>query len=82
VAEASEGTASLARKKRKRLSARERQLEQLRVELRYHRERRDLYHAKVHGRRPTSLARLEELRRACDLAESRIRRLEQGGEAD
>jgi hypothetical protein len=59
----------------------ERHLEQLRVEARYHRERRDLYQAKVYGPRPASLARLEELRQTCRLAESRIRRLEQEGKS-
>ncbi len=39
-------------------------LEELRVEARYHRERRDLYRAKLHGGRPTSPARLRDLERA------------------
>jgi hypothetical protein len=51
-------------------------LEQLRAELDYLRERRDLYRAKVYGPRPTRLSRLEELEREYELAESRLRRAE------
>lgn len=54
-----------------------RRLEELRVDARYHRERRDLYRAKMHGSRPTSPARLRELERACALSEARLRRAEQ-----
>jgi hypothetical protein len=57
----------------------QRHLEELRVEARYHRERRDLYAAKVYGPRPASLARLEELERVYQLAESRLDRLQQAG---
>jgi hypothetical protein len=59
------------------LSSSERRLEELRPEARYQRARRDLYQAKVYGRRPTSLTRLEELRRVSRLAEARVRRLEE-----
>ncbi len=51
-------------------------LEQLRAELRYLRDRRDLYRAKVYGPRPARLSRLRELEREHDLAESRLRRAE------
>ena len=51
-------------------------LEELRVEARYHRERRDLYRAKLHGGRPTSPARLRELERALAMADSRLERAE------
>jgi hypothetical protein len=51
-------------------------LEQLRAEARYLRDRRDLYRAKVYGPRPTRPARLEELERQYDLAESHLRRAE------
>jgi hypothetical protein len=51
-------------------------LEDLRVQARYHRERRDLYRAKMHGGRPTSPARLRELERTLALADSRLRRAE------
>jgi hypothetical protein len=51
-------------------------LDQLRTELRYHRERRDLYRAKAYGPRPTNAARLRELERAYELAEARLRRAE------
>ena len=53
-----------------------RRLEELRTTARYDRERRDLYRAKVLGPRPTSPVRLEELRRAAALSESRLRRAE------
>jgi hypothetical protein len=51
-----------------------RRIEELRVDARYHRERRDLYRAKMHGPRPTSPFRLWELERACVLSEARLRR--------
>jgi hypothetical protein len=51
-------------------------LDDLRVEARYHRERRDLYRAKMHGGRSTSPARLRELERIFALADSRLRRAE------
>jgi hypothetical protein len=51
-------------------------LEDLRDEARYHRERRDLYRAKMHGGRPTSPARLRELERTLALADSRLQRAE------
>jgi hypothetical protein len=54
-------------------------LEDLRVQARYHRERRDLYRAKMHGGRPTSPARLRELERTLSLADSRLRRAEREG---
>ena len=53
-------------------------LEELKTDVRYHRERRDLYRAKMHGPRPTSPGRLRELERACTLSESRLRRAERG----
>jgi hypothetical protein len=53
-----------------------RRLDELRAEARYHRERRDLYRAKMHGPRPTSSARLRELERACAFSELRLRRAE------
>lgn len=51
-------------------------LDRLRAEVDYLRRRRDIYRAKVYGSRPTSLARLRELERETDLAESRLRRAE------
>ncbi len=53
-----------------------RHLDQLRMEARFNRNRRDLYRAKFHSRRPTSVVRLKELERVCRLDESRLRRLE------
>lgn len=51
-----------------------RRLEELRVDVRYHRERRERYRADVHGSRPTSPVQLEELERSCVLSEARLRR--------
>jgi hypothetical protein len=53
-----------------------RRLEELSAAARYARERRDLYRAKVVGPRPTSPVRLEELERASDFSEERLRRAE------
>ena len=54
----------------------DRQLDELRTVARYHRERRDLYRAKVLGPRATSPVRLEELERVSALSDSRLRRAE------
>jgi hypothetical protein len=59
-----------------------RRLDELRADARYHRERRDLYRAKMHGPRLTSPAHMKELERACGLSESRLRRAEQEHEAE
>jgi hypothetical protein len=59
-----------------------RHLEELRIDARYQRQRRDLYRAKMHGPRPTSPVRLRELERACALSESRLRRAEQEHKAE
>ena len=56
-------------------------LEQLRVDVRYLRNRRDLYRAKLYGPRPAQFSRLEELERQYELAESRLRRAVEGREA-
>ena len=47
-------------------------LEQLAAEARYHRERYDLYKAKMYGLRVTSHSRLRELQRSCEGAEARL----------
>ena len=52
-------------------------VEVLRAEARYHRERLDLYRAKMYGLRPTSMTRLRELERVHRGAEARLRRAEQ-----
>jgi hypothetical protein len=52
-------------------------VEELRAEARYHRERYDLYRAKVYGLRPTTMTRLRELERAHLDADARLRRAEQ-----
>jgi hypothetical protein len=52
-------------------------IEDLQAEARYHRERYDLYRAKVYGPRPTTMARLRELERAHQGAEARLRRAQQ-----
>jgi hypothetical protein len=49
-------------------------LEELRAQARYRRDRLDLYRARVHGSRPTSPARLEELTREHELAVSSLKR--------
>jgi hypothetical protein len=48
-------------------------LEQLAAEARYHRQRLDLYRARLYGGRAVSLARLEEFQRASDGAAARLR---------
>ena len=53
------------------------QLEDLRAEARYRRERYDLYKAKIYGGRPTSPARLRELERAYDGSKARLHWAEQ-----
>ena len=52
-------------------------IDELRAEARFHRERYDLYRAKVYAQRPTSMARLRELELAHQGAEARLRRAEQ-----
>jgi hypothetical protein len=49
------------------------QLDDLRVQARYWRDKHDLYRAKAYGPRPTSPARLRELERAAQAAEARLR---------
>jgi hypothetical protein len=49
-------------------------LEQLTVEERYHRQRLQLYKARLYGGRAVSRARLEEHQRAADDAAARLRR--------
>lgn len=51
-------------------------LEDLRVEARYWRERRDLYRAKAYRGAPTRPARLAELERSAAAAEERLKRAE------
>jgi hypothetical protein len=48
-------------------------LDQLRAEARYHRQRADLYRARLHGGSAVNPARLEELQRASDRAAERLR---------
>jgi hypothetical protein len=59
-----------------------RPLDELRVDARYHRQRLDLYRAKVYGARPTSPSRLKELERASVLSASRLRRAEREQRAE
>jgi hypothetical protein len=54
-------------------------LEQLRAEARYHRQRLDLYRARLYGGRPLSPARLEEFQRASDDAAARLRKAREAG---
>ncbi len=53
-----------------------RQLEEMKAEARYHRERYDLYKAKAYGPRLTSETRMRELERRHRGAESRLRAAE------
>ncbi len=46
---------------------------QLQSEARYHRQRYDLYRAKLYAGRPTTPGRLRALERASEAAESRLR---------
>jgi hypothetical protein len=48
-------------------------LDQLRTEAAYHRQRLDLYRAKLYAGRAVSVARLEEFQRASDNAAARLR---------
>jgi hypothetical protein len=58
---------------------RDHELDQLRAEARYRRERLDLYRARRYGGRPGSAARLNELQRSADLAAERLRHAEAAG---
>jgi len=49
----------------------------LRAEARHHRERYDLYRAKMYALRPTTMTRLRELERAHQSAQARLHRAEQ-----
>jgi hypothetical protein len=55
-------------------------LEQLGAEARYHRQRLDLYRARLYGGRALSRARLEEFERAADTADARLRQARLTGE--
>jgi len=52
-------------------------LEQLGAEARYHRQRLDLYRARLYGGRALSRARLDEFERAADAADARFRQAQQ-----
>jgi hypothetical protein len=60
----------------------DRVLEQLMAEARYHRQRYDLYRAKMYGLRATSQTRLRELQRASQAAETRLAAAKAAREAD
>jgi hypothetical protein len=53
-------------------------LDELRAEADYHRQRLDLYRARLYGGRAMSMARLEEFQRASDSAAERLRRAREG----
>jgi cell division septum initiation protein DivIVA len=48
-------------------------LDELRAEARYHRQRLDLYRARLYGGRALSVVRLEEFQRVSDAAAARLR---------
>jgi hypothetical protein len=52
------------------------EIERLRDEARYRRERLELYRARLYGGRAASQAKLRELERACEAAAARLRRAE------
>ena len=54
-----------------------RRLEQLDAEARYHRQRLELYRARLYGGRALNRARLDEFERAADNAEARLRQAEE-----
>jgi hypothetical protein len=56
-------------------------IEELLAEARYHRQRYDLYRARMYSSRPTRMARLRELERAADGADARLHRARQRGGA-
>jgi hypothetical protein len=58
------------------MTAEDDRLERLRMDERYHRERRDLYRAKRYGPRATSEERMRELERAYEQAAERLRAAE------
>jgi hypothetical protein len=62
------------------------ELERLRAEVTYRRQRLELYRAKTYGPRATSRARLAERERDYELASERLRHAEQhqasGGQAE
>jgi hypothetical protein len=49
-------------------------LAELEAEARYHRERLELYRARVYSGRTTTVARMRELERLCEYAARRLRR--------
>jgi hypothetical protein len=57
-------------------------IEDLQAEASYHRQRYDLYRAKMYGPRPTTMPRLRELQRAHQGADARLRRALQARESD
>ncbi|MDQ3240798.1 MAG: hypothetical protein M3Q43_05310 [Actinomycetota bacterium] len=60
----------------RRESGRDSHLLDLQMQARYHRDRHRLYAARVGGSQPTSLSKLEDLRRVRELAEGSLRRVE------
>jgi hypothetical protein len=59
-----------------------RRMEELQAEAGYHRERYELYKAKMHGPRLTSAARLGELERRHRGAEARLRAAQRENDPD
>src|SRR4051794_39557975 len=77
-----EGTAMAGSRQPRRpeartLMAQSPRIEDLRAQARHHRERLDLYRAKMYGLRPTTMTRLRELERIEQAAEARLREAEQ-----
>jgi hypothetical protein len=57
-------------------------IDHLRMDARYHRERRDLYRAKTYGPRATTPERLRELERAYEQAAERLQAAEARAKAE
>jgi hypothetical protein len=57
-------------------------LDELRAQARYHRQRLDLYRAKILSGRPTTPTRLRELEQAAALAAERLAHAERGAGAE
>jgi hypothetical protein len=63
------------------LGSAQRQLERLKAEASYRRQRLALYRARVYAGRPADRARLAELERGSDQAQARLKQARAGAEA-
>lgn len=56
-------------------------IEELRAQVRYHRERRDLYQAKMYGSRPTTMTKMRELQHEYENARDRLHEAQRARDA-